>query len=379
MSFIPLSFKIGMVGPSKAGKTSLMTAILHETKNRLSGNPRSIQYSSKTPATKNAIDRAIAEFKVCTASGDIFAVPQLAGTESISNYEFAFTIPVDLGPSQRLDINIMDYPGGLFGSTDFDEHVRPFFNESEVLLVPIPADLLMEWKKTYKVNNDHAKKVGMAAYRMLDVNNVIEVVSDWAKRRADKKETSLLMFVPIRCEAYFNDNGGTRDESATLHEAVHQLYVDALQLDRDEDMKRNVQIEIHAVDTYGIVELRDIEYVSKNDYLVSTFKRRMCCGGTDERCELQTKGAFEILSTIIQFHLKKNAKQLGIRVKELQKAIENRGFWENLIYMFFDDKKKKELLDFIFLNRTVYEAMSVVAELSRQYPNRQRILNKLGE
>ena len=47
--------KIGMVAPSKAGKTSLMTAIFHEMADKLAGNPHGIQYWAANPATKARI------------------------------------------------------------------------------------------------------------------------------------------------------------------------------------------------------------------------------------------------------------------------------------------------------------------------------------
>ena len=56
----PDAVKIGMTAPSKAGKTSLMTAIFYEMKTRLAGNPQGIQYWADSKATQNAISRAIA-------------------------------------------------------------------------------------------------------------------------------------------------------------------------------------------------------------------------------------------------------------------------------------------------------------------------------
>ena len=85
--------KIGMVAPSKAGKTSLMTAIFHDMAEKLAGNPRGIQYWAANPATKARIQRALAEFKTVTSSDDIFEVPRMKGTQDSGHYQFAISVP----------------------------------------------------------------------------------------------------------------------------------------------------------------------------------------------------------------------------------------------------------------------------------------------
>ncbi len=366
-----LEFKIGMIAPSKAGKTSLMTAIFHEMKKKLSGNTQGIQYWADSKATQNAISRAIAEFTTCTASDDVFEVPCLAGTETANNYKFAFTVPVAAG-TQRLNIDIMDYPGGLLGTPEFEEKVRPHLNASSVLLVPIPADILMEWKRTDKINNTHAKKVNIISKCMLETATVVDVVKDWAKRRATQQEASLLIFAPIRCEAYFDDNGGSHDESEILHEAVEKLYIEPLNLSAEE--KANIQIETHAVDTYGIVELRDISLVTADgvEELVSSFRKRLSAGN-----EICARGAFEVLSSIIRFRLNGYAKKLGMRRDELEKEIAERNFFVKIWSAIFGDQTKQNVIEHIRKYDGAFQAMTVVSRLTVSYPTRQKVVNEL--
>ena len=366
-----LDFKIGMTAPSKAGKTSLMTAIFYEMKTRLAGNPQGIQYWADSKATQNAISRAIAEFQTCTVSDEIFAVPQLAGTETVSNYKFAFTIPADSG-IQRLNIDIMDYPGGLLGTPDFAEKVMPHLTSSPVLLIPIPADILMEWKRTNGVNRNRDKRINIAAHVMLDVDNVIRVIKDWAGQREQQNENALLIFVPIRSEAYFNDNGGANDTSQLLHTAIQELYVDTLHL--TPEMKKKIQIETHAVDTYGIVELRDIELktLEEGEFLVSNFRKRLCC-----KNELKVKGALEVLASVIQFRLNEYAGKLGIERKTLEEEIKKRNFLESFWAWLTGDAKKQALMEYIQKHGAAFQAMAVVSQLKNCYPAREKILNYL--
>ena len=74
-----LDFKIGMIAPAKAGKTSLMTAIFHEMKTKLSGNAQGIQYWADSKATQNAISRALAEFTMNDSDCVIRTMMRLSG------------------------------------------------------------------------------------------------------------------------------------------------------------------------------------------------------------------------------------------------------------------------------------------------------------
>jgi len=369
-----LDFKIGMIAPSRAGKTTLMTAVFHEMKNKLSGNPRGIQYWADGKATQNAISRALAEFSTCTATDDIFEVPQIKSTESTSDYRFAITVPTEAG-TQRINIDIMDYPGGLLGTPDFSERVGGHLNESAALVVPIPSDILMEWKRTFKVNNTQSKKINIAASTMLEVDTVTAVIADWLTRKADKKDSAVLVFVPLKCEGYFNDNGGTRNESVSLHDAVKELYLSRLEL--TDSIREHIQIEIHAVDTYGIVELRDIALTSTADgseSLVSTFRKRLNQGN-----KIKSRGAFEILATVIDFRLACFAKTLNLQKNVLTSKIQARSWYEDIWVFIVGDPLKKQLVDHMRTYDTSYGAMSVIAGMISSYPDRQVKINTVGK
>jgi len=369
-----LDFKIGMVAPSRAGKTTLMTAVFHEMQKKLSGNARNIQYWADGKATQNAISRALAEFSTCTAADDIFEVPQIKSTEDTSNYRFAITVPTEAG-TQRINIDIMDYPGGLLGTADFADKVERHLVASSALLVPIPSDVLMEWKRTYKANSAQSKKINIIAATMLEVDNVTTVVADWLKRKAAAQEPASLIFVPIRCEAYFSDNGGARDESAVLHQAVKELYLSRLELTKE--IRDLIQVEIQAVDTYGIVELRDITLANSGDgseVLVSTFRKRLNQGGV-----IKSRGAFEVLSSIIDFRLGAYARKLNIQKDDLKQKLRDRGFFADILAFIFGDDLKKQLVEHMRMYDTSYSAMSVIADMKTSYPNRQVEINVVGD
>ena len=354
-----MDIKIGMVAPTKAGKTSILSAILSEVKERLSGNTQNIQYCPADEATSNAIKRALSTFAACTAGGDgkVFETPQMQGSQSILNYKFEFSIPVETA-IEKIAIEILDYPGGLLGQSDYNAKVLPFLNECCALIVPIPADLLMELASVFGQENPHAIKTSVRAQEMLDIGNVVSTVKDWMtrKNRNAPGDHVLVSFVPIRCENCFNDNGGNFDKSDLLFEAVQKFYVEPLGDPKGYGDK--LHTEILAVDTYGIVELRDVVLSRDGKELVSTFLRR-----TWMKNRVQPKCAFELLVDILRLQLKNQAEKLGMACKELQRRINERSFLADILALIFGDSEKKKIVANIQMEHGAYQAIDALDQL----------------
>ena len=208
---------------------------------------------------------------------------------------------------------------------------------------------------------------------MLDVDETVKAVKDWAKRRAQKSLPSILLVVPVKCEAYFNDNGGLKDESEVLHEAVRELYINALGLTDDE--RKYIQIETQAVDTYGIVEIRDICLATENgvEYLVSAFRKRLNCGN-----KLRVKGALDVLVTILEFYLNDVASKLGVQCSEFKEQLERRNplvkWWDKI---FGTDTKKKEILDIVYKIEMALQAIAEITMFKTLGEKRTRMYNQV--
>lgn len=367
-----MEFKIGLVAPSKAGKTTLLATTFSEMSRLLSGNQQGIQYWAADPRTQNAIARVLAEYRAVTSADDIFAVPQMAGSAEVYDYKFSYTIPVAAGAPQRLNVWFKDFPGGLVGMSEFEEQVGPFVRESSALVVPVPADILMEWKRTDKVNDPVSIRKNVAATFMLRVHDTVAIIRNWIELQVQRKSPVLLIFAPVRCEAYFNDNGGTVDKSDELFSAIENLYIKDLQLTPDQ--KSCVQIEMHAVDTYGTVELESVELVESpvGDLLESKFRKRLSAGN-----EIKSKGAFDLLATITEFELKKAAKVLEMDVAKLENTIKNRNWFEMLRDFFFGSNEKRQLVETMRANEAAYQAIAIISRLAPPNELRQRIINKV--
>lgn len=372
-----MEIKIGMVAPTKAGKSSLLATTFSEMQLRLSGNTNGIQYWADSRQTQDAITRMMASYRAIMATDDdVFATPQMAGTAETRDYRFSYSIPVVGAPPQRLNVWFKDFPGGLVGMSDFANEVGPFVRESTVLLVPIPADILMELADTDGKGDQTCIRRNIAAACALRLNDTLAVIKDWVDHKTADQSESLLVFVPVRCEAYFNDNGGHSDRRDILFSAVEKFYINPLALSVDN--RRHVQIEAHAVDTYGTVELKSVELVEgpDGDELDSTFRKRFSVGSD---APIRSKGAFDLLATISCFELKKSAKVLEMDITELARKIADRSLWTIIWEALFGSSAKRQQIQKMAANKSAYEAISVVSRLANQDEYRQQVYNKIME
>jgi len=147
----------------------------------------------------------------------------------------------------------LDFPGGWLTDRTEDreeawESCLTWFRESQVLIVPLDSAVLMEGT---------LRKHRRAAPSILAVSQVEQVAMEWAKTRSNEGDgPALLVLAPVKCEAYFNDNGGRFDKSEDLLTAVMQSYRSVIEAVKAEFGRGSTQLQIlyAPVDTYGCVE-----------------------------------------------------------------------------------------------------------------------------
>jgi hypothetical protein len=245
------SFKIGLLGPSRVGKTSLVTALLAQTHKLLEGT--SVAMHTVGRATEQKLVRNRADLE-----GDIFAGEFSSGKLESTKEPFIFKLGLDPGvPDSQINIDLLDFPGGWLDPderpdqySDDWEKCRAFITQSTILLIPVDAALLME-----------ATDAGQrrAVSRLLTIVAVQEVARDWAKERNQRPaEPGLVAFCPVKCESYFNDNGGRTTKAKELSERFHKYYADVIDTVRNE--APGVTMLYAPVDTIGCVDLIDAEW-----------------------------------------------------------------------------------------------------------------------
>ncbi len=154
-------------------------------------------------------------------------------------------------------LELLDYPGGWL-----DPATRPhdrdrdwqacqrFLQQCSVLLVPVDAAVLMEPTSAAQLR---------AVPSILTTPEVGEVVRHWLKERNWRPdEPALLMLCPVKCESYFDDNGGRRDEGEELLSRVRRVYADVIEAVPAE--APHVRVVYAPVDTIGCVEILHAEW-----------------------------------------------------------------------------------------------------------------------
>lgn len=365
-----LNFKFSMMAPSRAGKTSIMTAIFSEMKESLSGNEEGIQFWAADKDTKNAIQTCKSNFDATVNSSNGIIKNILGNQDRSISYKFTVSVPSG-EERKKCRIDIVDYPGGWLGMEDFAQ-LCPHLNESQALLVPVPTDILLEWNRSYGREDSEMIRINAAALEMLEVENVVLGIKDWIKRRTAQRKYSILIFVPVKCEAFLNDNGGNVDRSEEIHTALQRLYIDALNI--TEEQKEYIQIETHAVDTYGIVVLQEVVLKNRGgrDYLESSFALRDPANRTFSR-----KGALEILAAILKFQLRVDCRKLEMTITNLKKIINSKNIFEQIWDFLTGCDDKDRLKSSIRENTACYRAISEISEKGKVYPARQRIINDI--
>jgi hypothetical protein len=256
------SFKIGMLGPSRVGKTSLVTALLAETQDLLAGTGVAMQTVGRE--TEDRLGRNRQELE-----GDILAGEFTPGSLRGTVEPFVFQLRLDPGvPECEIDIELLDFPGGWLevgtrpvqATADWDD-CRAFIKQCTILLIPVDAALLME-----AVTAPHRK----AMARLLTIVAVEQVARDWAKERnRQPAEPAMVAFCPVKCESYFADNGGFKSRSAELSDRFREAYAGVIKAVHDEAPAAAV---LYApVDTIGCVELIDVEWPQDEATKEATF------------------------------------------------------------------------------------------------------------
>lgn len=252
-------YKIGMVGPSRVGKTSLITALLRDGQRLLEGTPVSMR-AIGTP-TQKRLNQHRRDLDGALLAGE-FDAGALGGSQE----QFTFQLLLDPGvPGAGIELQLLDYPGGWLdpdnrppGAEAQWEECERFLEQCSVLVVPVDAAVLMEATAT-----SHLRAVPT----ILAIPQVTDVVRLWLKRRNERPdEPALLLLCPVKCESYFADNGGRRDLSATLLQWVRKVYQQVIEAVPNEAREvRSIRTVYCPVDTIGCVEIVRAEWLPEPD------------------------------------------------------------------------------------------------------------------
>ena len=348
------NYKLGIVGSSGAGKTSLIMACYMAFENLLKG---SVDIKPNSTATKNMLQRAEEGFKSCIVHKEsTWTPPKLKTTTDVENLEFSLSFEA-LNQNHNINLTVMDYPGHMLGNAEFSKEVTPFLYECNALFLPIPADILMQWYNYKDDASDDAQNRKTLSRLTLNDENACRVVDNWMTEKASNKQPAQLFFVPVRCEKYFTDNTPAASSAnngilGVLYNSVIKPVADLIaptsenvllkavddvyyqQLHYTSGMAECVSVITTCVDTYGIVE--ECQMDVEDNALVPQFKHREGMGRI-----IKIKNAYELLASMFIFQLEKELRDLKETIVDTNDKLEkskikfqelknNRTFWESM-------------------------------------------------
>lgn len=331
-------FKAAVVGPSRVGKTTLLTAILSDTADMLAGTPVSVAPDEKTAGRVRQQQKRL---RSAIEAGE-FDAAALGGTQSMSIYEIKLQADGDAG--LEIPFSILDYPGKWLDMDEreksaqaqeqwprCEEHIK----DSIMLLLPIDAAVLME-------ASTPAQRA--AVPDLLGLVDVEAVAERWAKTRNQRPaEPAVVVLAPLKCEKYFSDNGGAGHEAGRLRQVVAEKYREVLEKVAAECRDRLVRIVYAPIDTYGCVELMEAEWPEVAPGRVD-FRGHYRFRGRPPRISVRAAGTImqELCRAILDSQIGRTTESIEQNLSTYtglleRKAAPKGGFWKTLGYYLGDE------------------------------------------
>lgn len=324
-----MTFNIGMVGASGAGKTSLMTAMFLDMKARLLANKDTmnfvhIRYEDKE--TKLAIRDSKERFDSCIRMAKF-----LAWERSSQCGTFGFNVEFGIGDkSKTFKFKIMDYPGGMLSDKEeFGRVCLPHIENSCALFVPIDAVALMKYDEETRAGSADAA----AMLKRFELEHVFEIVRVWSESKK-RGAFGVVFLVPVKTESYFTDNGcSSCDRSDQLRSAVQRVYVDEINARCG---THGIRIVYNPVDTYGCVSLNSANWNRAANVIEEEFLVVKDRG-------LSIRGAVDLFTEIVKETLSDQRRDTMEKSEKGRSEINDRGVIKKVYYHFFPDFVKQRV------------------------------------
>jgi hypothetical protein len=246
-----IEYKIALVAPTRVGKTSLVSSILHSAQSALAGT--AVSMTANGPTARRISDN-VNELEAALAHGTFEPEAIRNSTSDKSIYELGFEVA-----KTRVSLRILDYPGGwLSGRTAEWESCMNWVKDASVLLIPVDAVVAMQAVTLSEQQ---------AARHRLDIDTVIGVARQWAKQRKIARKPGTVLLVPVKCESYVKGPGASRETTQKLYGRVVNNLYEQLQNVLDEELAgfEGVSAYYVPVSTMGCVDLVDSNWKPAED------------------------------------------------------------------------------------------------------------------
>lgn len=230
--------KIVMLGASGTGKTSLLTAMYDQFANTIGERNLELTADLKTSAI---LTEKLGDLKSLLRTPDVEPGGGLAASDDPISYLF------DLGnkgakPSIRL--NFQDFPGGYLNANAPEQDqkfVQDKISESEVIIIAIDTPTLMENRGQW-----HEK-----------FNRPLQITNYFQRAFKEMNAPRLVIFVPIKCEKYMQNDQSARDLLNRVKEGYSLLF----NFFNNDSIRPWVTTVVTPIQTVGTVSFAYIEEI----------------------------------------------------------------------------------------------------------------------
>ena len=342
-----LEYKIGVVGPSRIGKTTLMTCVLEAGETLFKDSGFGIVPCED--GTEAAIEDNKNDLYGAVKSGAIgFNAAALGGDEDYRLYNFL----LKNGDDEVLKLSFMDYPGGWLKTKpdEWKNKCEPHIKESRILLIPVDAALVME---------ANMPQYEASVPSLLQLSSVESVVRKWAKAQWLENKGCCIILAPVKCETYL------KNKKEELERAILSYYKGILSVAKEElgeSKVSNLRIYYCPIITLGCVTLKKVDWLEKENetgkyefsanYMATELhpKRKQEYAGyilkliVETICGIDKKDKNKIL----QMNKKEeeealnDLRRINININDLKDKKSKLGFFAS-IWEWFTNEKQKEI------------------------------------
>jgi len=226
--------QITVLGATGTGKTTLLTAMYEQFENTIKDVDLELTPDDETSWT---LQEKLIELKSCLRVFESKGRVGLEGTEELSGPGTLPPFKFGLGKKHKspsLQLSFRDYPGDYHAKDATKEeraYVNTILKQSAAVLIPIDAPALMEEKGRYheELNRpQQIKDIFKASYKGLD-------------------SPKLVIFAPVKCEKYLQDETAARE----LSRRVSEEYKGLLEYLKSEGLRPWIASVITPVQTVG--------------------------------------------------------------------------------------------------------------------------------
>ena len=219
-----MSYQITVLGPSSAGKTTLISSLYHNLKQRLPKEIKDIEHC-------DSLEGEYEKLAQSSRNPDhvvLLKEEGLQGTKEAKTYKFSLN---DQGES--LNVDFYDYVGGWVTGKDFKKSEQAVTDYHKVVAAVKAADVVLVVINTpYLMDAPDRKGVDQANNELCAIKCIEDILKEGLKPD-NKDRERLVVFVPLKCEKWME----TPELRKDLTNRVKALFDSTLKLGDNPDYK----------------------------------------------------------------------------------------------------------------------------------------------